>query len=438
MTKKEVDFLKQLVPQISERVSKKRKSLKCIEMNDETSWDIKYVILEHPIKGNVFSLNHFIADNWKNSSVMNLRKNDLEEIKKNIKKKAKTLPQSAVTNDRSKLSEIERGISRKKNGTVSNFMPYYIGCNISEKLQISKLELYYGDMETFYSNVKWIFLEIAFNIDITLYDFNTTSNSKVKYPNLISVSESLFDLFMFDGKLSAMYETARFEDTSGQLAPFQTGYVKDKERAICERKIETATSTSDKKIWKAKLKSLNAHDDYLKKNMSLYEQINEDFEKRYAEIVERVWQEEKDYFIQSFIHNVVQKDSSIKSDSYLELKTFDEEELNLNLLKINKVVTKWIVGEFYRLIKGLKEDYSEDDIKGIGYQISAVLSRRTQLWIDRIWEESKTKRQIVNIYDGFAQEMVKLQQAYWDLDDNEEVSSKFDGEIHDLRHLTDI
>lgn len=415
MDKEEVDFLNQLVPQISKRVLEKRKSLKCIEIKDEVSGDIKYVVLEPPVNGN-----------------------EMNEIEKDMLEKAKTLPQSAVTNDRSKLSEIERGISREKNGTVSNFMPRYISDDISKNLKIPKLELYYGDVKTFYSNVKWIFWEIAFNMDITLYDFNTTSNNKAKYPNLISISESLFDLFMFDGKLSAMYEKAQFEDTSGQLARLQEGFVEDKERESCERKIEAATSESEKKIEKAYLKSLNARDNELKKNMELYEQINEDFKKRYAEIVERVWQEEKDSFIQSFIHNVVQKDSSIKSDSYLELKTFDEEELNLNLLKINKVVTKWIVGEFYRLIKGLKEEYSEDDIKGIGYQVSAVLSRRTQLWIDRIWEESKTKRQIVNIYDGFAQEMVKLQQAYWDLDDNEEVSSKFDGEIHDLRHLMDI
>lgn len=397
-TIKEIDFLKQLKDQIAERVKKKREVTSCF----------------------------YIEGKWQTWWALEEKK---ELVNKDTKKRR--CYQKDVCDDRSQYSAIEQGkIKKRKNEKQGeeprdrNFMSRYVAEDISKNLGINIHELVYGDEDTIRSNVKWIFYEVASNMDTRLYTFNN-DEFKAKYPNITRTSEKLRSFLMFDAELSKMNGNSNFMKSKldlDQLQGFNTEKEIREERKKLEKELNRTIGEKRQEYIKIQLNYLDSQENTIINKKDLftskylrYNDLNKQFEERLSELVDWVWRNEGKSFIKSFVDKFV-------------MATNKEGEFYFNLLNINRNIEEWINTELFEVIEELQVYYSNDEVYHLGYEIAEILELRNDIWLSMILNigksnmipktRAKFKSQIMTDYEDFIDKLVDRQRESLSLNSN--------------------
>lgn len=308
-----------------------------------------------------------------------------------------------------KIVTIKENRNGKNYYRIKNCWTYSILSDIASNLNVSFEEIIFGDEHDIEKNVRLIFDKVASNFGTNLYPMSVSDKNfyTMKYPAFEKVTDELWKFLMFDAELSNRYEGYCLDELAGLLDPF---FEKSFEEDILEykkrenlKKIQSTKAPYRRRIADTEFLEIRNRD-HRQKNFCKDEFVdrNRKFAKRFVDVLDWVWVNEKSKFVEPFKSEFINK---------------AKEEFSM--LKINEKIVSWINVHFFEIIKELKKEYSKNEVLNIGYQISDLSSKRNIIWLERKFSENlrikEIQKEIGINYENKINELTEIQAEHWNL-----------------------
>ena len=324
------------------------------------------------------------------------------------KRKGKKLKQNEVyPDDRTYLPYIENITSEKNREKTKNMLPDGVAYIISQSLDISMKEIYFGKNKDIEKLVKYIFYKVAFNFNFKSFNSNSFKGTYI-YPKHRSVTKDIMQISRFYSPLSNQVFSMKYGDLIG-------GVIKREKKGTNTKKIQKVDNKDifeyrDETIndlfeWSKKVESEHIQDQELKE-MQIKKYLHE-----YKQAIDYLWKLEKEDIIYSFMKNFYNEYDS-------------KEEINVDLNKINQLTSLWINTELRDLLKEIKDEYQNERILSMGFKVYDLNIQKVELTQEKHRSEEEKKyfyfkidkkrnKQLIKKYGLMINDLVEEQLFYF-------------------------